>query len=235
MSIKASKWARVQNLHKTPKQVLVALAMRANEKKGFFCFPGQKLIAEETGLSERTVRYALLYLEEMGLITREQRRRRDGYRTSDTITLNVDDRQIAYIHPYGQWRKEQNEKRSHRQLLQSHRQQLPTSPAAAAGPSMKREGFREVEERSSSSTSSTPDARENDELLEAMTRTLVEATRMTTSLVPSCTDQEILEKMEQVMFSADLPFQDSPQVQEANLELVTAIQSEFQKRFGGVS
>jgi DNA-binding transcriptional ArsR family regulator len=105
VSHQATKWARVQNLHKTPKAVLLNLADRADPRTDY-CFPGQKTIASDTGLSERTVRRALTYLEECGYIKRWERRRRDGYRSSDGIEILVCDDELSHC-TYSEWCTEQ--------------------------------------------------------------------------------------------------------------------------------
>lgn len=58
------------------KFLLVALANHA-DKEGV-CFPGQLLLANETGLSVRTVQRLLVYLEEQKLIVRKRRCRSEG-------------------------------------------------------------------------------------------------------------------------------------------------------------
>lgn len=67
------------------KAVLMNLADRADE--AWSCFPGQKRIADDTELGERTVRRALDDLTEAGLILRHHRRRKDGSWTSDRYVL----------------------------------------------------------------------------------------------------------------------------------------------------
>lgn len=51
------------------------------------CYPGQATIAQQACCSEKTVERALKAFEERGWIERTPRRRRDGSRTSDLITL----------------------------------------------------------------------------------------------------------------------------------------------------
>lgn len=69
----------------TERLVLLALANHANLAGQ--CWPGQKLLAEETGFTPRTVLSALGSLSIKGFIVREPRRRRDGYRTEDLVTI----------------------------------------------------------------------------------------------------------------------------------------------------
>jgi hypothetical protein len=86
MSLEAMLWAKkVRTGTASRKAVLLVLADYADESAE--CFPGQKLIAAETELGERTVRRLLAELEEVGLLERTERRRDDGYRTSDRIRL----------------------------------------------------------------------------------------------------------------------------------------------------
>ena len=87
MAYQASNWAWELELPMTQKFVLIALADMADESLS--CFPGQKRIAQMIGSSERTVRRALLDLETMGLIDRQERRAEDGYRTSDRYVLKT--------------------------------------------------------------------------------------------------------------------------------------------------
>jgi len=87
MAYKATHWAWELELRMPEKFVLVALADMADES--FSCFPGQKRIADMVGGSVKTVQRAIVELEEMGLLTREQRRAADGYRTSDRYVLAV--------------------------------------------------------------------------------------------------------------------------------------------------
>ena len=51
------------------------------------CWPGQATIASQACCSEKTVERSLKAFEERGWIERVARRRRDGSRTSDLITL----------------------------------------------------------------------------------------------------------------------------------------------------
>lgn len=87
MSIAASQWAKkVRTGAPGRKAVLLVLADYADELGS--CFPGQKRIADETEMGERTVRRHLAELEQEGWIRREERRV-DGYRTSDRIVLKL--------------------------------------------------------------------------------------------------------------------------------------------------
>ena len=87
MSYKATGWAYDLPISGPRKGVLVVLADMADE--AFSCYPGQQKIVHMSGFSEKTVRRALASLEEDGLISREQRHGRNGYRTSDRYILHV--------------------------------------------------------------------------------------------------------------------------------------------------
>jgi DNA-binding transcriptional MocR family regulator len=90
MSIQAMTWAYEQDLSPTYKFVLVTLANYATSHEAHCtCFPGQKTLARDTGMDERTVRRALKFLEDMGFIDRMRRCRKDGTRTSDETMLMV--------------------------------------------------------------------------------------------------------------------------------------------------
>lgn len=88
MSYKATHWAWEIELAMPQKFILVALADMADEELS--CFPGQETLARMTGASVRTVGRALADLEAQGLLTREQRRRKDGFRSSDRFVLHID-------------------------------------------------------------------------------------------------------------------------------------------------
>jgi DNA-binding transcriptional ArsR family regulator len=67
------------------KLTLLALADHAGEDGT--AFPGCARLGEKTGQDERTIRRHLDTLEEMGLLTRERRRRQDGTLGTYTYTL----------------------------------------------------------------------------------------------------------------------------------------------------
>ncbi len=86
MAHEYTSWAYAQEIPGAGRKfVLVALADRANADG--YSFPGQKSLASMTGQSERTVREHLEWLEAEGFIRREERRRKDGTRTSDAYYL----------------------------------------------------------------------------------------------------------------------------------------------------
>lgn len=71
----------------TPSEKLVLLALANYADANQRCFPSHATIATDTGLSDRTILTVLKSLEDAGLLTRQQRRRDDGSRSSDLITL----------------------------------------------------------------------------------------------------------------------------------------------------
>ena len=73
MSYDAMAWARtVITGSPARKAVLMNLANRFNDTEGA-SWPSQRLIAEETEFSERTVRQAMSDLEDMNIISRKKR------------------------------------------------------------------------------------------------------------------------------------------------------------------
>ena len=87
MSYHLAAWAMDVDVPPREKLLLILIASHANDEGE--CFPSQTTLAYRSGLSRRTVLRSLAELEERGVITRRQRRRPDGSRSSDTIRLNV--------------------------------------------------------------------------------------------------------------------------------------------------
>lgn len=86
MSVQAIGWALAQTVgSSSAKSVLVAIANYADENGQ--CWPSQGRIASDTELTDRSVRTAMALLEENGFINRVERRRPDGSRATDTISL----------------------------------------------------------------------------------------------------------------------------------------------------
>lgn len=77
--------AKARGLTQTARNVLLALATFTDLQGR--CFPRRAQVAALAGCSEKTVTRALAELEGRGLLTREERRRADGGRTSDLYTL----------------------------------------------------------------------------------------------------------------------------------------------------
>ena len=86
MSIEALNWAfDFEAKSSSEKAILLALANYAGGDGR--CHPGQESIAKKASCTDRTVRTVLADLEARGIIAREERRRKDGYRTSDSIVI----------------------------------------------------------------------------------------------------------------------------------------------------
>lgn len=93
MSYAALNWAWQADIPTGPKMVLVALADQAGHREDtteLVTVAGQERLAAMTSMSVRSIARHLAWLEDRGYITRTTRRRPDGYRTSDTTTLNLD-------------------------------------------------------------------------------------------------------------------------------------------------
>lgn len=88
MSIQAVAWAiRQRTGSPRAKLVLIAAANYADEDG--ICWPSQQRLADDTEMTPRTVRAALADLEAAGILSRDERRRPDGGRTSDVIKLHI--------------------------------------------------------------------------------------------------------------------------------------------------
>jgi len=88
MSIRALAWAKsIRTGSPTTKAVLVAVADYADEDG--VSWPSQQRLADDTELSLHSVMRALDKLEDLGLVKRERRHRKDGSRTSDLIVLDL--------------------------------------------------------------------------------------------------------------------------------------------------
>lgn len=86
MSLKAMLWALDAPIDRpTAKLALIAIADHANEDG--YCWPSQRLLMARVGCSESTLRRALDDLEKAGFIVRNERRRPDGTRASDSFLL----------------------------------------------------------------------------------------------------------------------------------------------------
>ena len=81
-------WARsIKTGSPTVKAVLLAIANYADEEG--ICWPSQDQLAEDTELSRHSIMRAIDQLEEMELVSRERRHRKDGSRCSDLIILDL--------------------------------------------------------------------------------------------------------------------------------------------------
>lgn len=111
MSVQALTAAlAVRDVTASEKLVLMLLANYADEHMQ--CWPSHRKLAEDACLTERTVLTILKGLEAHAIIERVERRRRDGSRSSDVITLNlggetisprgeIDDRGVGKPFPQG--------------------------------------------------------------------------------------------------------------------------------------
>ena len=88
MSVQAMTWA-IECKCPTPASKLVLMCLANYANKGGEAYPGQQALADDSGLSKRTVVTALSALEEAGFISREHRQRKDGSRTSDIYQLHI--------------------------------------------------------------------------------------------------------------------------------------------------
>ena len=89
MSFQASTWAVKQEVGSPAEKLLLLLLANYADANGR-TFVGQKTLAEDAGMSTRTVSRHMIALEKTGLITRHKRFREDGSRTSDYTVLRDD-------------------------------------------------------------------------------------------------------------------------------------------------
>lgn len=120
MSYRALNWAWEAKLPTSQKFVLVALADMADEHES--CFPGQERLGRMIGATDRTVRAALVKLEDSGYISRTQRRGADGLRTSDRYALHVNRKILPVVE------SPENDDDLTGNLRQPHRKQIPGNP-----------------------------------------------------------------------------------------------------------
>ena len=92
MSFEALNWVARQKFRSTAGKCIALVMANYADREGT-TYAGQETIADEAECTARTVRWWLAEWEkpERGaIITRQERRRPDGYRTSDFITLHLD-------------------------------------------------------------------------------------------------------------------------------------------------
>jgi hypothetical protein len=88
MSIKAYAWAKsIKAGSPTLKAVLCAIADYADDRGR--AFPSFDRVAEDTEFTDRAVRKAVAELAALGLLTRQERFRADGGRSTDVLTLQM--------------------------------------------------------------------------------------------------------------------------------------------------
>lgn len=72
----------------SPSEKLVLLALSNYADEHMQCWPSQQRLADDCCMSERGIRKILAELESRKVLSREPRRRDDGYRASDKFTLH---------------------------------------------------------------------------------------------------------------------------------------------------
>lgn len=87
MGFRDAEWAYDRDLRSGIKVVLVAICHRTDDKT-HETFVGRRTLATMVGMTERAISKALAELEHLQLITRTARRRVDGYRDTDLLTVN---------------------------------------------------------------------------------------------------------------------------------------------------
>lgn len=90
MGFHAMKWAAEQTVGSPTRKLVLLVIAEAADDDSWETFAGQETIASNAEVTVRTVGRALSELEGMGVIERRQRRRPDGYRTSDLIRVISD-------------------------------------------------------------------------------------------------------------------------------------------------
>lgn len=93
---------RMMRLGRTPQAAMVMILQRV--RAGDACHIAQAEFARCLSVDERTVRRALTSLEDVGLISRERRMDRRGYRSTDRIVVHHDAWSVTpnKRHPTGQ-------------------------------------------------------------------------------------------------------------------------------------
>jgi len=122
MSVQAITWALSFDVETASEKAILLVLANYADGAGV-CFPGQENIAKQAACSERTVRRILESFEQRGIITRIERRRRDGSRTSDSIFLTAfaqPDTMTACGKPTGH-------------PVQTNRPSCPNQPAMVSG------------------------------------------------------------------------------------------------------
>lgn len=89
MSLDAIRWAKTVPVA-DPARRLVLMTLADYADAEWSAFVGQQRLADECLVSKRTIQRILAEFEERGLLSRDERRRPDGYRTSDRTFLHPD-------------------------------------------------------------------------------------------------------------------------------------------------
>ncbi len=139
MSYSAMALARpIKTGSPTAKAVLLAIANYADEEG--ICWPSQEQLAEDTELSRHSIMRAIDALEEMGLLSRERRHRKDGCRSSDLIMLDLSStaqrstEQRSTEQRSTELRSTQQQPKSHSATAEPIRETISSSKARASKP-----------------------------------------------------------------------------------------------------
>ena len=88
MSVEATSWAlKLPDLDPAAKLILVVLGDASNPDSEFTCWLKHQTIADRVGISRSTVQRRLADLEEAGLLTIEERRRKGGGQSANLYRL----------------------------------------------------------------------------------------------------------------------------------------------------
>lgn len=155
--------------------VMAALTRRANGKDGEF-FASQEDLARLSGVSTRSVRFALQELAEVGLLERLEKGSRTGHRASTYALRLSDERCVApVITPRSPEHRSDGPSKSPEQSscgysaqIGSESDQTPETNPPNTGAPRTPKGFHTQETSSSSGLSSTESAREVDEQIAAI-------------------------------------------------------------------
>jgi hypothetical protein len=79
----------------SPSEKLLLLALANYADENMKCYPSQRRLADDTCLSDRTIRSLLAALEARQMLSRTQRSRPDGSRSTDIITLQFAGKIVA--------------------------------------------------------------------------------------------------------------------------------------------
>ena len=79
----------------SPSEKLLLLVLANYADENMRCWPSQRRLADDTGLTDRTIRKLLSDMEQRGIIARTERQRDDGSRASDVIVLRFEGAQIS--------------------------------------------------------------------------------------------------------------------------------------------
>jgi hypothetical protein len=90
-----ARWVRRAHLHPTTKLVALHMMTYANYKDGKGIFPGEDLVADELGRTERCIREHLKILRDLRILTRVRHNAgRRGYYDMYWLTWPLDDEKV---------------------------------------------------------------------------------------------------------------------------------------------